>query len=120
MVNKTEISVQRNVFDAVTVAAGGTARTTQLFAASGVNKRGYFSLQATVTGAGTLSLYAEVSLDGGTTWSRQSPTTNIATGVTAGNAVYGVTFPVAPAFRIVAEETGGVSTATITAHAASQ
>lgn len=111
------------IFTSTAVSAGGSATSGAVDIS---NARGYFSIQYAVTGDGTLKLTYQLSNDA-ITWITPSSATEIATGLTktsgpGSNGKDIVTFSpeMAKYIQIVATETGGANSATITAMMAVQ
>lgn len=98
--------MKSRMFDSETITAGSYA-VSRAYNVSRLN--GLFALQCTVTGSGTLKLEYQLSNDQ-TTW---GTATAIQAGLTAGNYQISATTAFANYLRVVATETGAVSSATI-------
>ena len=111
------------IFTSTTVSAGGSATSGAVDIS---NARGYFSIQYAVTGDGTLKLSYQLSNDA-ITWITPSSAADIATGITKtsgpnsdGKDLVSFSPEMAKYIQIVATETGGANSATITAMMAVQ
>jgi len=108
---------------AVTAIDGEEIAASESYTSSAIDlsqARGYFSIQYTITGNGTVTLSYTLSNDG-TTYLTPSGSSSIATGLTktsgpggSGKDILPFTPPIAKYMKIVATETGGVNSATVT------
>lgn len=109
------------VFNAQTVAASGNATSAainfgalDLMGGVGLTSKGTMSVQFTITGSGTVKAEALCSNDG-TTYVIPEGATTIITGKTAGTYITTLSVPFCSSMKIKITETGGASSAAVTA-----
>jgi len=107
---ENRVSVTK-IFDSVEIAASGVSTS----AAQNLNGTiGYQSLQYAVTGSGTVELTFQVSNDG-VTFSTPPDAAVIISGVTVGTGLVQIEMTtIAKYIKIIATETGGADSVTIT------
>lgn len=115
---------KNKVFSEVEILASAT-KNSNIIDLRGLNLQGSFSLHYKITGAGTLSLLFLQSNDGdditkATDFVLPSTGSEIGTGLTVGSDLLPINMEISDYLIIRATETGGASTATLTANLAAQ
>jgi len=108
----TEFTKAIKIFDAVNVPAGGSVSSA---ICDLTRTQGYQSLQYTITGSGTVSFTFSLSNDG-KNFATPDGATAIGEDLIAGSGLLPITLAsLATHIKIIATETGGTNSATITA-----
>jgi len=100
------------IFDAEVLAASGTA-TSSAIDLNQFKARGYFGLQYTIAGSGTVKFEYQLS-NNGVTFVEPAAAVDIGSSLTAGNGYLSFAPACARYIQIVATETGGANGVTIT------
>ena len=106
-------------FVARTVTAGATIKSIAIDLGRQFKPDGFFSLQVTATGTGTVQITYELSNDG-VTFVVPGTATDIVTAHTAGSDIYSFAPMMAKYIKIVLYESGGVNPIIVTATLAVQ